>query len=73
MLGLIPDPRSPVPSAKPLIFDTIYNPAETRLLREAKAAGCATVSGVEMFVRQAAAQFELWTGEGGTVKRVSST
>lgn len=45
-----------------VVFDTIYNPAETRLLREAKAAGCQTISGVEMFVRQAAAQFELWTG-----------
>lgn len=47
----------------PLVFDTIYNPVETRLLREAKAAGCVTVSGVEMFVRQAAAQFTLWTGQ----------
>ncbi|MEM0915239.1 MAG: type I 3-dehydroquinate dehydratase [Planctomycetota bacterium] len=46
----------------PVVFDTIYNPAETRLLREAKAAGCKTVSGVEMFVRQAAGQFAAWTG-----------
>lgn len=45
-----------------LVFDTIYNPVQTRWLREAAAAGCVTVSGVEMFVRQAAAQFELWTG-----------
>ncbi|MEM6756063.1 MAG: type I 3-dehydroquinate dehydratase [Planctomycetota bacterium] len=47
----------------PVVFDTIYNPAETRLLREAKAAGCKTVSGVEMFVRQAAGQFTAWTGK----------
>jgi len=47
----------------PVVFDTIYNPVQTRLLREAKAAGCVTVCGVEMFVRQAAAQFELWTGK----------
>ena len=60
--GAVSGPRTPNPEPRPLIFDTIYNPAETRLLREAKAAGCATVSGVEMFVRQAAAQFELWTG-----------
>ncbi len=53
----------PATSTLPLVFDTIYNPVETRLLREAKAAGCITVSGVEMFVRQAASQFELWTGE----------
>lgn len=44
-----------------VVFDTIYNPAETKLLRDARAAGCATVSGVEMFVRQAKRQFELWT------------
>ncbi|OSX70753.1 hypothetical protein BU14_0673s0005 [Porphyra umbilicalis] len=47
----------------PLVFDAVYNPLETRLLREAAAAGCVTVSGVEMFVRQAAAQFQLWFPE----------
>ena len=46
-----------------LVFDTIYNPRETRLLREAKAAGCMVVAGDEMFVRQAAAQFEQWVGK----------
>lgn len=46
-----------------VVFDTIYNPLETRLLREARAAGCTTISGSEMFVRQAAAQFRLWTGK----------
>ena len=46
---------------QPLVFDTIYNPIQTRLLREAKAAGCQTVSGIEMFVRQASLQFEAWT------------
>lgn len=45
-----------------LVFDTIYNPAETRLLREAKAQGCKIIGGLPMFVNQAAAQFELWTG-----------
>jgi len=44
-----------------VVFDTIYNPLETLLLRSAKAAGCATIPGTEMFVRQGAAQFELWT------------
>ncbi|MEM9415806.1 MAG: shikimate dehydrogenase [Planctomycetota bacterium] len=47
---------------RPLVFDTIYNPHETKLLRDAEAAGCKTIPGVEMFVRQAAAQFALWTG-----------
>jgi 3-dehydroquinate dehydratase/shikimate dehydrogenase len=44
-----------------LVFDTVYNPVQTRLLREAAADGCMTIPGTEMFVRQAAAQFELWT------------
>ncbi len=45
-----------------LVFDAVYNPMETRLLRQATAAGARTIGGVEMFVRQAAAQFEAWTG-----------
>jgi len=45
-----------------LVFDSVYNPLETRLLREARAAGCRTVGGLEMFVNQAVQQFELWTG-----------
>jgi len=47
---------------RPLVFDTVYNPAETKLLREAKASGCETINGLEMFVRQGAAQYTLWTG-----------
>jgi 3-dehydroquinate dehydratase / shikimate dehydrogenase len=43
------------------VFDTIYNPLETLLLKDAREAGCITIPGTEMFVRQAAAQFELWT------------
>lgn len=54
-------PRAANSGQPPVVFDTIYNPVETRLLREAKAGGCVTVSGIEMFVRQAAEQFELWT------------
>ncbi len=45
-----------------VVFDTIYNPVQTRLLTEAAGAGCLTVSGVDMFVNQAVAQFEFWTG-----------
>jgi 3-dehydroquinate dehydratase/shikimate dehydrogenase len=45
------------------VFDVVYNPLQTRLLREAAAAGCRTVAGVEMFVHQAAEQFRLWTGQ----------
>jgi len=45
-----------------VVFDVVYNPLETRLLREAKAAGCVTISGVEMFINQAILQFEQFTG-----------
>lgn len=45
------------------VMDIVYNPLETRLLREAKAAGCRTIRGLEMFLNQAIAQFELWTGQ----------
>jgi 3-dehydroquinate dehydratase/shikimate dehydrogenase len=45
-----------------VVFEAVYNPMKTRLLREAEAAGCLTVSGVDWFVEQAALQFETWTG-----------
>ena len=45
-----------------LVFDTVYNPPVTKLLRQAQESGAKTISGVEMFVRQAAAQFQAWTG-----------
>lgn len=44
------------------VMDVVYNPLETRLLREAREAGCRTIQGIEMFLYQAVAQFELWTG-----------
>ncbi|MBI2898831.1 MAG: type I 3-dehydroquinate dehydratase [Planctomycetes bacterium] len=43
-------------------FDVVYTPRDTRFLREARAAGAETVDGVELFVRQAAMQFRLFTG-----------
>ncbi len=46
-----------------LVFDTIYNPENTLLLKDAKLSGCTTVSGIEMFARQAAVQYELFTGQ----------
>ncbi len=58
--------ESPMPadafSGCRLVFDLIYRPLETPLLRDAETAGCATLNGLDMFVRQAAMQFELWTG-----------
>lgn len=51
-----------------LVFDAVYNPVETRLIRDAVAHGCLTVTGLEMFVAQAARQFELFTGENPPVE-----
>jgi shikimate dehydrogenase len=58
--------KSPVPPGvlRPdrIVFDMVYEPRETPLLRAAKAAGCRTIDGVEMLVAQAVGQFEAWTG-----------
>jgi 3-dehydroquinate dehydratase/shikimate dehydrogenase len=45
------------------IFDMVYDPAETRLIQMAHARGAAVIPGIEMFVHQAARQFEIWTGK----------
>lgn len=45
-----------------VVFDTVYTPEITRLLADARVAGCITVTGIEMFIRQAVAQFRLFTG-----------
>lgn len=45
-----------------VVFDTVYTPEQTLLVRDARARGCGTVTGVELFIRQAAKQFELFTG-----------
>jgi shikimate 5-dehydrogenase len=67
-VGMAPDLDASPMSAEGLdryetVFDIVYNPLETKLLREAKAAGCRTIRGVEMFINQAAAQYRLWTGK----------
>ena len=56
-----------------LVFDTVYNPEQTLLLKLARERGCPTVSGVEMFVRQAAKQFELFTQHAAPVDYMMET
>jgi 3-dehydroquinate dehydratase/shikimate dehydrogenase len=46
-----------------LVFDMVYNPLETPLLKLARSRGIPVVSGMEMFVQQGARQFEIWTGK----------
>jgi shikimate dehydrogenase len=67
-LGLFPDVEADVPLAldevvgSALVADVIPNPPETRFLREAAAAGCETLGGLEMLVEQGRIGFRLWTG-----------
>jgi shikimate dehydrogenase len=67
MSGHSPD-SSPMPrealAGFDLVYDLIYNPPQSRLLRDAQALGRRTLGGLAMFVHQGAAQFELWTGHG---------
>jgi shikimate dehydrogenase len=49
------------------VFDLIYNPAETKLVREAKKRGCRAANGLGMLLYQGAEAFELWTGEKAPV------
>ena len=46
-----------------VVFDTVYNPEQTLLIKHAREANCRLITGVEMFVGQAARQFKLFTGQ----------
>jgi 3-dehydroquinate dehydratase/shikimate dehydrogenase len=56
-----------------VVLDMVYDPLETRFLREAQAAGCKTIGGLEMLLAQAVAQFETWTGLEAPVDAMKST
>lgn len=66
-IGMFPATgSSPVPESVfrdgMVVMDMVYNPMETRFLKEAKARGALAVSGLSMFIHQGAEQFRLWTG-----------
>jgi shikimate dehydrogenase len=72
-VGMHPkEDETPIPAEwiKPnaAVFDVVYSPIKTRFIREAAARGCCPVSGVEMFLNQAALQFERWTGKPAPIK-----
>ena len=71
-VGMTPDVEaSPIPAAMladiEAVMDIVYAPVETRLLREARQAGCRTVDGRYMLLYQGVAQFECWTGAAAPV------
>ncbi|MCC4770533.1 shikimate dehydrogenase [Methanosarcina sp. DH2] len=77
-LGMHPNTDTTIATAEELhssltVFDIVYNPLETRLLREAKAAGAKTVSGVLMLVYQGAEAFKLWTGVEPPIELMKKT
>jgi 3-dehydroquinate dehydratase/shikimate dehydrogenase len=72
-IGMHPDvDATPIPveflKKGMVIFDTVYNPAKTLLLKQAKRKRLKTIDGVSMFVNQAMSQFRLFTGQDGNAK-----
>jgi 3-dehydroquinate dehydratase/shikimate dehydrogenase len=55
-----------------IVFDTVYTPETTLLVKEARARGCHVLTGVDMFVRQAALQFQLFTGREAPLELMRS-
>ncbi len=68
-VGMTPEHLAPPPVPAQwlhpglLVYDLVYNPVETRLLKEARERGCSTLTGVKMLVYQGAAAFQRWTGQ----------
>ncbi len=74
-VGMSPHPdASPIPTgllrSGIIVFDSVYNPSRTRLLREAREAGAITVGGLDMLVWQGALAFEKWTGMKAPVEQM---
>jgi shikimate dehydrogenase len=67
-LGMLPNiDQSPLPedvilSPDIMIYDLVYNPRETKLVKDARAQGCSAFTGLGMLIEQAALAFEIWTG-----------
>jgi shikimate dehydrogenase len=67
-LGMTPNietsplPENTILSKHTFVYDLVYNPRETKFVREAKAQGCQVTTGLGMLIEQAALAFEIWTG-----------
>lgn len=75
-VGMHPDEDDAVLTQKDIftkdqiVFDLVYNPTQTKLLKLAQSSGAKTVDGIKMLVNQAAKSFEIWTGEKMPVEQV---
>jgi len=74
-LGMVPrDGETPIArkllKEGMMVMDIVYQPLQTRFLREAREKGCLTVNGLEMFIRQGVAQLEIWTGRRLEIKQI---
>jgi len=72
-VGTFPESdRSPMPTGTltggSIVYDLVYNPDRTRLLREAEASGCETIGGLDMLAAQAVKQYEWWVGSSPSVE-----
>jgi 3-dehydroquinate dehydratase/shikimate dehydrogenase len=56
-----------------IVFDCVYTPETTLLVKEARARGCHVITGVDMFIRQAAQQFRLFTGQEPPIPLMEKT
>jgi shikimate dehydrogenase len=61
----------PIP-AHLVVFDLVYNPLETRLLRQAREGGAHAIGGLGMLVEQGAIAFEMWTGQPAPVELMTA-
>jgi len=55
-----------------VVFDIVYSPLETELLKEARKAGCMTIDGLKMLVHEGAAAFKIWTGFDAPIRLMES-
>ena len=62
-------PLPPAAFSRPgmIVFDTIYHPENTMMIKLARERGCKTVTGTDMFLRQAEVQFKLYTGRDAPI------
>jgi 3-dehydroquinate dehydratase / shikimate dehydrogenase len=56
-----------------IVFDAVYNPENTLLIKEARSRNCTVVTGIDMFVHQAGLQFKLFTGQDGPIDVMRET